>query len=276
MTINCKDKLLNLDSPIVMGILNVTPDSFFDGGNYELESDILQQTKTMLHEGATIIDVGGYSSKPGAEEVSEQEELNRVIPAIETLLKNYPETIISIDTFRSKVAIKAVKAGASIINDISAGEMDSNMFNTVKQLQVPYCIMHMKGTPQNMQKEPKYDNVVTEVYQYLHKKVAELNRLGVNDIIIDLGFGFGKTIEHNYELLAHLSNFKSLNCPVLVGISRKSMIYKTLGVSAIEALNGTTALHSIALQSGGNILRVHDVKEAAEVIFLNNKLNENE
>ncbi len=276
MTINCKDKLLNLDSPIVMGILNVTPDSFYDGGNYLLESDILQQSKNMLLEGATIIDIGGYSSKPGAKEVSEEEELNRVIPAIKIIIKKYPETIISIDTFRSEVAKKAIEAGASIINDISAGELDSNMFNTVKQLQVPYCIMHMKGTPQTMQKEPKYDNVVTDVYQYLHKKVTELNRLGINDVIIDLGFGFGKTIEHNYELLANLSHFKSLNSPILVGISRKSMIYKTLGISSKEALNGTTALNSIALQNGGNILRVHDVKEAAEVISLNNKLTENE
>lgn len=276
MTINCKGKLLNLDSPIVMGILNVTPDSFYDGGNYLNQKEILEQTAKMLADGASIIDIGGYSSKPGAKEVSVEEELNRVLPAISAIIKKYPETLISVDTFRSEVAEKSIQAGASMINDISAGELDSNMFETIQKLQVPYCIMHMKGTPKTMQTNPTYGNVVTEVYAYLHKKVLELRQLGINDILIDLGFGFGKTIEHNYQLLANMDHFETLDCPILVGISRKSMIYKTLETTAKEALNGTTALHAVAIQNGGNILRVHDVQEAKEVITLITKLNENE
>lgn len=270
MTINCKGKLLNLDSPIVMGILNVTPDSFFDGGNYLSDKEILDRASEIIEQGATIIDIGGYSSRPGAKNITEQEELERVIPAIKIILEKYPEAHISIDTFRSNIARNAIEAGACMVNDISAGEMDKNMFNTIKELQVPYCIMHMKGTPQNMQDKPTYNNVTEEVMYYLAKKVEQLHEIGVHDIIIDPGFGFGKTIEHNYELLKNLSFFKNLNKLILVGLSRKSMIYKSLNITPQESLNGTTALHSISLTNGGNILRVHDVKEAMQTITLYN------
>lgn len=275
MTINCKGKLLNLDSPIVMGILNVTPDSFYDGGNLSNQNDIIAKAGQMLRDGATILDIGGYSSKPGAKEVSEEEELIRVIPTIQLIVKEFPEAIISIDTFRSSVARESIRAGASIINDISAGELDSNMFTTVKELQVPYCLMHMQGNPQNMQNKPTYKNVVTEVFYSLADKVEKLKELGVNDILIDPGFGFGKTIEHNYEILNNLNHFSWLNLPILVGVSRKSMIHKVLNISPSEALNGTTALHSFALLGGANILRVHDVKEAKETIMLYTKLIDN-
>lgn len=272
MTVNCKGKLLNLDSPIVMGILNVTPDSFYDGGNYNLENEILARAKEIIDQGATLIDIGGYSSRPGAKHITLTEELERVIPAIRLILSKFPEALISVDTFRSQVARESIEAGACMINDISAGEMDSNMFETIRELQVPYCIMHMKGTPQNMQKNPSYKNVTEEVMYDLAKKVEQLHELGVNDIIIDPGFGFGKTIDHNYELLKNLSFFKNLNKAILIGVSRKSMIYKTLGITPQESLNGTTALHSFSLQNGGNILRVHDVKEALETITLFQKL----
>lgn len=276
MTINCKGKLLNFDSPIVMGILNVTPDSFYDGGNLSNEDKIIEKANQMLSEGATILDVGGYSSKPGATEVSEKEEINRVVPAIKSILSQFPEAILSVDTFRSSVAREAVNAGASIINDISAGELDPTMFATVRELQVPYCIMHMQGNPKTMQQNPTYQNVVTEVFYSLSKKVEQLKELGVNDILIDPGFGFGKTIEHNYEILNHLNHFSLMNLPILVGVSRKSMIYKVLENTPSEALNGTTALNSFALMKGANILRVHDVKQAQETIYLFNKLTENE
>tara|TARA_B110000908_G_scaffold61312_1_gene74444 strand:- start:1011 stop:1862 length:852 start_codon:yes stop_codon:yes gene_type:complete len=273
MTINCKDKLLNLDSPIVMGILNVTPDSFFDGGKYQYEKEILARATEIIDQGGTIIDIGGYSSRPGAKHINEQEELERVIPAIELILSKFPSALISVDTFRSKIARKSVEVGACMINDISAGEMDSNMFATIRELQVPYCIMHMKGTPQNMQKKPSYKNVTEEVLFFLAQKIELLHKLGVNDILVDPGFGFGKTTEHNYELLKNLSFFKNLNKAILVGVSRKSMIYKTLGISPQESLNGTTALHSFSLQNGGTLLRVHDVKEAMETITLFNKIS---
>jgi len=273
MTINCKDKLLNLDSPIVMGILNVTPDSFFDGGKYQYEKEILARATEIIDQGGTIIDIGGYSSRPGAKHISEQEELERVIPAIELILSKFPSALISVDTFRSKIARKSVEVGACMINDISAGEMDSNMFATIRELQVPYCIMHMKGTPQNMQKKPSYKNVTEEVLFFLAQKIELLHKLGVNDILVDPGFGFGKTTEHNYELLKNLSFFKNLNKAILLGVSRKSMIYKTLGISPQESLNGTTALHSFSLQNGGTLLRVHDVKEAMETITLFNKIS---
>ena len=259
-----------------MGILNVTPDSFFDGGNYTQTAQIVKQANTMLEQGATFIDIGGYSSKPGTTEVTQEEELKRVIPAIEAILTHFPETLISIDTFRSEVAQKAIEKGACMINDISAGSMDNKMFNTVKELQVPYCIMHMQGTPQTMQLNPTYENVVNDVFYYLAKKIQELNELGVNDVLIDVGFGFGKTIEQNYELLQNLDYFSSLKAPILTGISRKSMIYKTLGISPEEALNGTSVLHGIALTKGTNLLRVHDVKEAMEAITLFEKLPYNE
>ncbi|MEN8929058.1 MAG: dihydropteroate synthase [Flavobacteriales bacterium] len=251
-----------------MGILNVTPDSFYDGGNYQYENEILARATEIIDQGATLIDIGGYSSRPGAEEVTLDEELKRVIPAIKLIIEKYPEALISVDTFRSEVARKSIEAGACMINDISAGEMDSKMFSTIRELQVPYCMMHMQETPQNMQQNPTYKNVTEEVFYYLGEKISELQKLGVNDIIVDPGFGFGKTIEHNYELLRNLSFFTNLNQPILVGVSRKSMIYKTLGITAQDSLNGTTALHGFALQQGGNILRVHDVKEAMEVIAL--------
>ena len=273
MTINCKDKLLNLDSPIVMGILNVTPDSFFDGGKYQYEKEILARATEIIDQGGTIIDIGGYSSRPGAKHISEQEELERVIPAIELILSKFPDALISVDTFRSEIARKSVESGACMINDISAGEMDSNMFATIRELKVPYCIMHMKGTPENMQKNPSYKNVTEEVFFFLAQKIEQLHKLGVTDILVDPGFGFGKTTEHNYELLKNLTFFKNLNKAILVGVSRKSMIYKTLGISAQESLNGTTALHSFSLQNGGTLLRVHDVKEAIEKIILFNKIN---
>lgn len=276
MTINCKGKLLNLDSPIVMGILNVTPDSFYDGGNLTNEDKIIGKASKMLTDGATILDIGGYSSKPGAEEVSQSEEINRVVPAIQLIISKFPEAIISVDTFRSSVAREAIDAGASIINDISAGELDSNMFATVRELQVPYCIMHMQGNPKTMQQNPTYKNVVSEVFLSLSEKVEKLKSMGVNDILIDPGFGFGKTIEHNYEILNNLSHFERLNAPILVGVSRKSMIYKVLKTNASESLNGTTALNSFALMNGAKILRVHDVKEAQETILLYHKLTENE
>jgi dihydropteroate synthase len=275
MTINCKGKLLNFDSPIVMGILNVTPDSFYDGGNLSNEDKIIEKANQMLSEGATILDVGGYSSKPGATEVSEKEEINRVVPAIKSILSQFPDAILSVDTFRSSVAREAVNAGASIINDISAGDLDKSMFATVRQLQVPYCIMHIQGNPKIMQQNPNYQNVVTEVFYSLSKKVELLKELGVNDILIDPGFGFGKTIEHNYEILNHLNHFSLMNLPILIGVSRKSMIYKVLDNTPSEALNGTTALNSFALMKGANILRVHDVKQAQETIYLFNKLTEN-
>ena len=273
MTINCKGKLLNLDSPIVMGILNVTPDSFFDGGKYQYEKEILARATEIIDQGGTIIDIGGYSSRPGAKHISEQEELERVIPAIELILSKFPDALISVDTFRSEIARKSVESGACMINDISAGEMDSNMFATIRELKVPYCIMHMKGTPENMQKNPSYKNVTEEVFFFLAQKIEQLHKLGVTDILVDPGFGFGKTTEHNYELLKNLTFFKNLNKAILVGVSRKSMIYKTLGISAQESLNGTTALHSFSLQNGGTLLRVHDVKEAIETITLFNKIN---
>lgn len=276
MTINCKGKLLNFDSPIVMGILNVTPDSFYDGGNYLNPEQILERAHNIISQGGTFIDIGGYSSKPGAEDVSEEEELARVIPAIDLIIKEIPEALISIDTFRSKVALKAVEAGACMVNDISAGELDPTMFTTLRTLQVPYCIMHMQGTPQTMQQNPTYQNVVTEVYFYLAKKIEELSQLGVNDVIIDLGFGFGKTIQQNYKLLHELSYFTSLNKPILSGVSRKSMIYKTLNISPEESLNGTTTLNSFSLMNGANILRVHDVAEAIQTIKLYTKLTHHE
>lgn len=266
MTINCKGNLIDLSSPKVMGILNITPDSFFDGGKFKNERDILQQVEKMLLEGATFIDVGAYSSRPGATHISEVEELQRIVPIIELLVKHFPEIIISVDTFRSNVAKKTIEAGAAIINDISGGKMDSEMFNTIAKLQVPYILMHMLGTPQNMQENPKYDDVTKEVISFFAAQLFKLHQLKVNDILIDVGFGFGKTLEHNYELLKDLSLFKNLDAPILAGISRKSMLYKPLGTTAHLALNATTSANTIALLNGANILRVHDVKEAIEAI----------
>ena len=266
MTINCKGTLIDVSTPKVMGILNITPDSFFDGGKYKNESDILSQVEKMLLDGATFIDIGAYSSRPGAKHISKKEELQRIVPVVDLLVNQFPEIIISVDTFRSEVAQQTIKAGAAIINDISAGKMDEKMFSTVAQLQVPYMIMHMQGTPQNMQENPQYENVTTQVISFFAEQLFKLRQLKVNDIIIDPGFGFGKTLEHNYELLKNLSLFKNLEVPILAGISRKSMLYKPLNISAKDALNATTSANTIALLNGANILRVHDVKEAVEAI----------
>ncbi|TVZ55797.1 dihydropteroate synthase [Lutibacter sp. Hel_I_33_5] len=266
MTINCNGKFIDLSFPKVMGILNITPDSFFDGGSYKNNKDILKQTEKMLTEGATFIDVGAYSSRPGATHISEDEELKRIVPIIELLIKSFPDIIISVDTFRSNVAKETINIGAAIINDISGGKMDNNMFTTVAELQVPYILMHMLGTPQNMQRNPEYKNATTELISFFTEQLYKLRQLKLNDVIIDVGFGFGKTIEHNFELLKNLALFKNLDAPILAGISRKSMLYKTLDISAQEALNATTSANTIALLSGANILRVHDVKEAMEAI----------
>ncbi|MBG7629312.1 MAG: dihydropteroate synthase [Bacteroidetes bacterium] len=258
-----------------MGILNVTPDSFFDGGKYNDQNAILSQVGKMLDEGATFIDIGAYSSRPGAKHISEEEELNRISPIIKLLITEFPSILISVDTFRSKIAEQCVQNGACMVNDISAGSMDQDMFSTIAKLQVPYIIMHMQGAPQTMQTNPVYDNIVKDVLFYFSKKISELHSLGVNDIIADVGFGFGKTIEHNYELLSHLELFKNLEVPMLVGVSRKSMLYKPLNISAKEALNATTSANTIALLNGANILRVHDVKEAMETLKIVNLATKN-
>lgn len=269
MTLQCKGRLIDLSHPVVMGILNVTPDSFFDGGKYDNAHSVLRQAEKMLREGADLLDIGGASSRPGAVEVPEQEELQRVTPMIELILKEFPDALISIDTWRARVASAAVAAGAAIINDISAGNLDPKMFPTVAQLGVPYILMHMQGSPGTMQKNPHYEDVVTDVLDFFIQKTTALRVLGVKDIVLDPGFGFGKTVEQNYALLKNMETFRRvLDMPILAGISRKSMICKPLGISPAEALNGTTALHMVALQQGANILRVHDIKEAREVIRL--------
>ncbi len=273
MTINCNKKLIDISSPKVMGILNVTPDSFFDGGKYKNETDILLQVEKMLSEGATFIDVGAYSSRPGAMHISEEVELQRIVPILELLVQNFPEIIISVDTFRSNVAQKTIEAGAAMINDISGGKMDANMFETVAKLQVPYILMHMLGTPKNMQENPSYEDVTKEVISFFAEQLFKLHQLKVNDVLIDVGFGFGKTIEHNYELLKNLSLFKNLDAPILVGVSRKSMLYKPLKITPRLALNATTSANTIALLNGANILRVHDVKEAMEAIKIVEQLS---
>jgi dihydropteroate synthase len=267
-TINCKGKLIDLSTPKVMGILNLTPDSFYDGGKLTSEKAILSQAEKMLKDGTTFLDLGGYSSRPGAKFVSETEELQRVLPVVKLILKEFPNVILSIDTFRSEVAKKTVEAGAAIINDISGGSLDENMFKTIGNLQVPYIMMHMRGTPETMMQNTNYDNLTKEVLFYFSEKITKARSFGINDIIADPGFGFSKTTEQNFELFANLEALKMLDIPILVGVSRKSMIYKTLNTSAQEALNGTTALHAIALQKGTSILRVHDVKEAMETINL--------
>lgn len=275
MTINCKGQLIDISTPKVMGILNVTPDSFHDGGQYKDESSILKQVETMLNEGATFIDIGGYSSRPGADFVSENEELNRVVPVVELILKHYPGTLISIDTFRSEVAKKSIEAGAAIINDISAGHLDENMIATVGQLSVPYIMMHMKGNPKTMQQQTDYDDLVKDINSYFAERIASAHTAKINDIIIDPGFGFAKTTEQNYELLNNMELLQIVDKPILAGVSRKSMIYKTLNTTSENALNGTTALHMVALQKGAKILRVHDVKEAVECVTLFNQLTKN-
>jgi len=272
-SLNIEGKIFDLSTPKVMGILNITPDSFYSNSRTNSINEALRKTEQFLNEGASFIDIGGYSSRPGAKDISEDEELFRLLPIIEALNKNLPEAIISIDTFRSKVAEETILAGAHIINDIAAGEMDEKMFETIAKLQVPYIFMHMQGTPQNMQQNPVYNDVMLDVIDYLAKKISILKSLKVHDLIIDPGFGFGKTIEHNYELLNQVQDFKIFNLPVLVGFSRKGMIHKVLKNTAAEALNGTTVLNTIALQKGAKILRVHDVKEAAECVKLVERLD---
>lgn len=269
-TLNCNGKLITIDRPLVMGIINATPDSFYGGSRYSGSDAILQQVEKMLHDGADIIDIGGQSTRPGSESVSVEEELARVMDGIETIHKKFPDAVISIDTYYSLVAKQAVAAGASIVNDISAGTIDKDLLPVVASLRVPYVLMHMKGLPNTMHKSPSYENVTTEVLDFLARQTKHLRMLGIKDVIIDPGFGFGKTIQHNFELLKHLELFQMLECPLLLGVSRKSTIYKTLGVSADEALNGTTVLHTIGLMKGASILRVHDVKEAREAATLVN------
>ena len=267
-SINCKGKLIDLSIPRVMGILNITPDSFYDGGNLKNDSEILSLAEKMLTDGATFIDIGGYSSRPGATDISVNEELERVLPVVSLLLKNFPEVLLSIDTFRAEVAKKAIEAGAAIINDISAGILDDQMFKTIADYQVPYIMMHMKGSPQTMKEFADYKDVVREVLLYFSERIATARSCGINDLIIDPGFGFAKTISQNFELLRNIEKLQIADLPILIGVSRKSMIYKTLDTSAAEALNGTTVLNTIALQKGASILRVHDVKEAVETVKL--------
>lgn len=272
MTINCKGQLIDLEIPKVMGILNVTPNSFFDGGKYKNESEILSQVAKMLSDGATFIDIGAYSSKPNAEFVSESEEMNRIIPVIDLILNNFPEALLSIDTFRNEVAKVAIENGAAIINDISAGKLDDKMFETVAKYNVPYIMMHMRGTPQTMQTMTQYDDIIKEILFYFSERVSMARSFGINDLIVDPGFGFAKTLEQNYEVLQKLELFEILDLPLLAGVSRKSMIYKALNTSADEALNGTTVLNTIALSKGAKIVRVHDVKEAMEAVVLFEKI----
>ena len=275
-TLNCKGRLLVLNEPIVMGIINVTPDSFYSGSRIGGIDAVLQKTEQMINDGADIIDIGGQSTRPNSKRVSADEESERVIPFVEAIHKNFPQTIISIDSFYSAVVKKAVAAGASIVNDVSAGTIDENLVPTVASLKVPYVLMHMKGDPQTMQQNPAYNNVVLDVFDFLNQKINQLHSAGIVDIIVDPGFGFGKTIEHNFELLNGLNFFRQLSKPVLVGMSRKATVYKTLGINSGEALNGTTVLNTMALLNGASILRVHDVKEAKQAIQLVQALTKKE
>ena len=267
-TLNCKGKLLTIEQPLVMGIINATPDSFYKGDlNAGLEK-IVEKAGKMIMEGADIIDIGGQSTRPGSIRISASEEIQRVIPVINSIVANYPQIILSIDTYHSQVAEAAIKAGASIVNDISAGSLDPEMINCVSSLNVPYICMHMKGTPENMQNNPTYEDLIKEVLDFYIDKIDQCKRAGIKDLVIDPGFGFGKTIHQNFILLKQLSVFKILDQPILAGLSRKSMIYKTLGIDVSEALNGSAVLNTIALQQGASILRVHDVKEAKEAVTL--------
>ena len=266
VTLNAGGRLIDLSTPKVMGIINLTPDSFYAGSRKSGADEALHQAKKMLDEGATFLDLGAYSSRPGADDISMQEETDRLLPVVEAVATHFPDAVLSIDTFRSQVAEAAVKAGAHIINDISGGRLDENMFAKVARLQVPYILMHMKGNPKTMDHEAQYNDVFAEVYDYFVDRYDQLKQLGVHDVIIDPGFGFAKKREHSYALMNLLQDFKALQLPVLAGVSRKKMIYGLLGTTSAEALNGTTALNAIALTKGANILRVHDVKEAVEVV----------
>ena len=267
-TLNCKGRLLVIDQPLVMGIINTTPDSFFSGSRASHSDEVLFRAEAMIKEGAAILDLGGQSTRPGSEPVSAGEELRRVIPAVEAISRRFPEAVISIDSYYSSVVQAAIHAGAHMVNDVSSGSLDVELLPAVAALQVPYVLMHMKGHPQTMHLNPAYDNVVIEVFDALNFKISQLTLAGVQDIIVDPGFGFGKTIEHNFQLLKNLSFFRQLNKPLMVGLSRKATVYKTLNTTPEEALNGTTVLHTIALMNGAQILRVHDVKEAVQAVRL--------
>jgi dihydropteroate synthase len=267
-TLNCKGRLLAIEKPLVMGIINITPDSFFAGSRYSKTDEVMRIAERMIQDGAAILDIGGQSTRPGSRRISADEELKRVIEPVSAIHKNFPETIMSIDTFYASVAREAVDAGASMINDISAGKLDDAMMETVASLRVPYILMHMQGTPDTMQTHPHYEDVTREVLDFFIHKTDELNKKGIYDIILDPGFGFGKTTAHNFTLLKNLSVFRMLSRPILIGVSRKSTIWKTLGITPEESLNGTTVLNTIALMNGGSILRVHDVKEAVEAVTL--------
>lgn len=271
-SINCRGRLVSLETPRIMGILNLTPDSFYKNSR-TTQLQVLHDAEKMLEQGTDFLDLGGYSSRPGADFVSQEEELKRVIPAVETLVKHFPESLISVDTFRSEVARQSIEAGACIINDISAGELDSQMWEIIARYQVPYVAMHMRGTPQTMQNLTHYEHIINEIIFYFSQKKRKAQEMGINDLILDPGFGFAKTMEQNYEVFSHLEDFKILNLPLLVGISRKSMLYKFLNISAEEALNATSILHTIALIKGAKILRLHDVKPAVECLQLIRKLN---
>jgi dihydropteroate synthase len=270
-SINCSGKLINLNTPKVMGIINVSRDSFYRGSQFMMKRRIVRRAKEIIGQGGHIIDIGACSTRPGSEPISENEELKRLDKAVGVVRKHFPDSIISVDTFRASVAKRMVENfRVNIINDISAGDMDADMFDTISKLNVPYIVMHMKGTPKNMQDNPTYENIIREIFNFFTSKVNKLNLLGVNDILLDPGFGFGKSVDHNYTILNNLDSFKIINLPIVVGLSRKSMIYKPLEITPDEALNGTTALNTIALQKGAKILRVHDVKQAIETIKLVN------
>ena len=275
MTINCKGNLLDLSTPKVMGVLNLTPDSFYDGGKFKNDKEILDQVEKNIQDGMDILDIGAYSSRPGADHISESEELKRQSSCLEKITKEFPNLIISIDTFRSKVAKESLDRGAHIINDISAGKLDEQMLNVISNFQAPFIMMHMRGTPQTMKQFAVYDDLVKEVIYYFSERIDEAKEKGINDLIIDPGFGFAKTINQNFELLNNLEALKNIDVPILTGLSRKSMIYKTLSVDAKEALNGTTSLNMVALMGGSSILRVHDVLEAKQCVTLFKKLKEN-
>lgn len=267
-SINCKGKLLTFEEPRIMGILNVTPNSFFDGGKYQQVSKALKRAEVMLLEGADLLDIGAYSTQPNAEFVSEEEEINRIVPIVEALSKEFPDAFLSIDTFRSQVALQALDNGAHIINDVSGGKLDPKMFETVANYKAPYVLMHMKGTPQNMQQFTQYEDVVKEMMFYFSEQIAKARAAGISDVIIDPGFGFSKTLHQNFEILSNLELFQHLDVPVLSALSRKSMIYKYLQITPQEALNGSTVLHTLSLIKGAQLLRVHDVKEAKQCIQL--------
>ncbi|MDG2343587.1 MAG: dihydropteroate synthase [Flavobacteriales bacterium] len=271
-SINCKGNLIDFSTPKIMGIINLTPDSFYDGGKIKSDKDLLNKVEKFLSQGADFIDIGGYSSRPGAQKVKEEEEIKRIIPNLKLITNAFPDAIISVDTFRSKIAEESLINGASIINDISAWGIDEKLFDVIIKYKCPYVLMHMKGNPSSMQNNPTYNNVTQEIIKFLSNKLKNLQKNGVHDVIIDPGFGFGKSIEHNYKIMSELNQINLLNQPILVGISRKSMIYNLLEINSLKSINGTTALNMYALNNGAKILRVHDIKEAAECIKIYQQL----